>query len=226
MKADLTAALKIGGSLSRDEALASLCAEIPRLASQHRLLIIPGGGEFADLVRKHDMRFQLGGTTAHRMAILAMDQYGYLLGDLIPGARLVTGLAAARQEAARGGTPILIPSNLLLQADPLPHSWQVTSDSIAAWVAGELQVPLLILLKDVDGLYSADPKSDETSELLLQIEIEELPPHPGGLDAYLPVILAKHKLKTWVINGRRPQRLADLLHTGHTLGTCIYPKRV
>jgi acetylglutamate kinase len=36
-------------------------------------------------------------------------------------------------------------------ADPLPHSWDITSDSIAAFIAGALGAGELILLKPVDG---------------------------------------------------------------------------
>jgi len=43
--------------------------------------------------------------------------------------------------------PVLAPSRWLLTADPLPHSWDVTSDSIAAWVAAELDASRLLLIK-------------------------------------------------------------------------------
>jgi aspartokinase-like uncharacterized kinase len=40
-------------------------------------------------------------------------------------------------------------------ADVLPHNWNVTGDSIAAFVAGALDAGRLILVKPVTGL--ADP---------------------------------------------------------------------
>ena len=43
--------------------------------------------------------------------------------------------------------PVLAPSRWLRDADPLPHSWDVTSDSIAAWVAGEVGARRLVLVK-------------------------------------------------------------------------------
>jgi hypothetical protein len=42
---------------------------------------------------------------------------------------------------------VLAPSRWLAAADPLPHTWEVTSDSIAAWAAGELDAAHLILVK-------------------------------------------------------------------------------
>jgi 5-(aminomethyl)-3-furanmethanol phosphate kinase len=216
-----TGVLKIGGSLSRSPALPDLCREISRLGSTYRLLVVPGGGEFADLVRAFYARLPLSETAAHRMAILGMDQYGYLLGDLIPNAELVTDLPSALQAAAGGRPPVLLPSRLMSQADPLPHSWQVTSDSIAAWVARTLHARLLILLKDVDGLYSSHPGSSASQELLPQVDCAKLSTLPGGVDAYLGEFLSQNEIPTWVINGQHPPRLTELITTGHTVGTYI-----
>ncbi|MEW6231010.1 MAG: hypothetical protein AB1566_01700 [Chloroflexota bacterium] len=217
----MDAVLKVGGSLSRGQGLTALGREIGRLGAQHRLLVVPGGGEFADAVRDHHRRYRLSEATAHRMALLAMDQYGCLLGDLVPGSVLVEDLLSARRVAAGGQTPILLPSSLLTQADPLPHSWQVTSDSIAAWVAGQVRAPRLILLKDVDGLFSADPAQSERAQLLLQMTVDDLAGHRGGVDEYLATVLASVDLETWMINGQRLERLAELLQMGQTHGTRI-----
>ena len=108
--------VKVGGGLAReagDGALRTLCRAIGDAGARHPLLVVPGGAAFADAVREHDGRFALRAATAHRMAILAMDQFGWLLSDLIPGAVPCTDLPAARAAAARGATPILLPAALL-----------------------------------------------------------------------------------------------------------------
>lgn len=215
------AVLKIGGSLSQGPDLAALCRKIGPLGARHRLLVVPGGGAFADLVRDHDRRYHLSATTAHRMALLAMDQYGCLLGDLLPGASLVVELLSARQLLKEGRVPILLPASLLVQADPLPHSWEVTSDTIAAWIARLTGAPRLVLLKNVDGLFSADPAHGGQANLLSSLSVEALANHQGGVDEYLHNLLAGIDLETWVINGREPDRLATLLESGDTLGTRI-----
>ena len=217
----LDAVLKVGGSLSQGAGLAALCQEIGRLGARHRLLVVPGGGEFADLVRDQYRRYDLGETTAHRMALMAMGQYGCLLGDLIPGSALSTDILSAREVAGGGRVPILLPASLLIQADPLPHCWQVTSDAIAAWVAGLARAPRLILLKDVDGLFSADPKQEGLATLLSELSVEELACRRGGVDEYLAAVLGSANLETWVVNGGRPERLVELLDTERTLGTRI-----
>ncbi len=217
----LDAVLKIGGSLSRGEGLAALCREIGQLGQAYGLLVVPGGGAFADAVRQADRRYHLSDTTAHRMALLAMDQYGCLLGDLLPGGQLVTDLLSAHQVAAAGRVAILLPAALLIQADPLPHSWEVTSDAIAAWVAGLAQARRLVLLKDVDGLFSAPPAQGSGARLLPRLSVEALARHRGGVDGTLATVLASVRLDVWVINGRHPERLAELLATGKTAGTWI-----
>ena len=214
------AVLKVGGSLSQGQSLAGLCQEIGRLGARHRLLVIPGGGGFADAVRDHYRRYHLAETTAHHMALLAMDQYGWLLGDLIPDSNVVRDILSARKTAAYGRVPILLAATLLIQADPLPHSWQVSSDSIAAWIAGLVCAPRLVLLKDVDGLLS-DSGQGDSATLLSSMSVKELLDHRGGVDEYLSVVLAALELETWSINGQQPDRLAELLNAGRTLGTRI-----
>jgi aspartokinase-like uncharacterized kinase len=210
----LAAVLKIGGSLSRGSELPALCRETWRLSHDHSLLIVPGGGDFAEQVRKADRRYRLGDTTAHLMALLAMNQYGYLLSRLIPDSVVTAELENALAHAKSGRAAILLPFELVMKSDPLPHSWQVTSDSIAAWLSQWIHCPRLVLLKDVDGLMDAD-------RLIWELTPAELASHSGGVDEYISNILSQGNLETWVINGRRPERLAELLSTGHTTGTRI-----
>jgi aspartokinase-like uncharacterized kinase len=173
--------VKVGGGIG-DDALPGLCAALGELGRRHALLVVPGGACFADAVRDADRRFGLSAEAAHRMAILGMEQFGWLLSELIPA------------------TPVLLPAGLPL--DELPASWQVTSDSIAAWVADRVGAERLVLLKAVEGLY------------------------PEGVDGYLPTILERVSFETWVINGRDAARITELLDTGMTTGTRIPAARL
>jgi aspartokinase-like uncharacterized kinase len=85
--------------------------------------------------------YALGDDAAHWMAVLAMDQYAHLLAARIRGARIV------EHGEDGGGVPILAPYRWLREMDPLPHSWDVTSDSIAAWTARAVGARRLILVK-------------------------------------------------------------------------------
>jgi aspartokinase-like uncharacterized kinase len=220
--------VKVGGGLAReagDGALRALCRTIGDAGARHQLLVVPGGAAFADAVRDHDSRFGLRAATAHRMAILAMEQFGWLLADLIPRAAPCSDLAAARAAAARAGTPILLPA-ALLAGDPLPASWAVTSDSIAAWVAGAGQAARLVLVKPVEGLYRDWPGDGRPLARLSVGELAELRAagRAAGVDGHLPEALQAAGVEAWVIDGREPARLATLLEHGSTEGTLVTPQ--
>jgi 5-(aminomethyl)-3-furanmethanol phosphate kinase len=216
----LDAVLKVGGSLSRGAGLEALCKEIGRLGERYRLLIVPGGGTFADQVRAMYRLYALSETTAHKMALLAMDQYGYLLNQLITGSSLTGDLDSACRRAESGRVAILLSSELIIRANPLPHSWEVTSDSIAAWIAQQTQCRRLVLLKDVDGLLISDSALD-TPQPIAELTVNQLAGRSGGVDQYFPHVLAASSLETWVINGLKPERLSELLETSCTVGTRI-----
>jgi aspartokinase-like uncharacterized kinase len=220
--------IKVGGGLAReagDGALRTLCRVIGDAGARHPLLVVPGGAAFADAVREHDSRFALRAATAHRMAILAMEQFGWLLSDLIPGAVRCPDLADIRAAAARGGTPVLLPA-ALLAGDPLPSSWAVTSDSIAAWVAGAWQAERLVLVKPVAGLYRDWPPAGEPLARLSVGELAELRAagRAAGVDQHLPHALRTAGVDAWVIDGREPARLVTLLEQGSTEGTVVTPQ--
>ncbi len=188
------------------------------LAVEHRLLFLPGGGPFADTVRAADDRFDLSDTTAHWMAILAMDQFAYLLSDLTPNAVPVHDLSTAAAVSAGGKLAILAPSALLLQVDPLPHSWQVTSDSLAAWLAQYANAPLLVLLKSLVGVPQLDERGGSNG-LQRSTSAQQLT-HFDIVDPYFGQALSP-PTRCWLIDGRQPDRLAELLRCGTTIGTEI-----
>ena len=173
--------VKIGGGVGAD-ALPALCETVGELAERHPLLVVPGGAGFADAVREADRRFGLHAGTAHRMAILGMEQFGWMLSDLIPGAVRSTEL-----RAVPGRAVIVMPARLAL--DGLPESWDVTSDSIAAWVADRAGAERLVLVKHPGAA------------------------GPGTVDEHLPVLLARSRFETCVVG---PDRLVEVFH-GHAL---------
>jgi aspartokinase-like uncharacterized kinase len=210
--------VKVGGGLAGeagDGALRALCTRIAEAGTRHRLLVVPGGGHFADTVREHDRRFGLRPRTAHRMAILAMEQFGWALTDLIPGAARCVDPGSVRE----GAVSVLLPAALLAEVEPLPESWGVTSDSIAAWVAGTAGASRLVLVKPVAGLYRTWPPAGEPIARLTVDELAAL--RLTGVDEHLPEALRGAGVETWVIGGREPARLAELLDKGRTAGTQV-----
>jgi 5-(aminomethyl)-3-furanmethanol phosphate kinase len=140
--------IKVGGALAGiPHALDRVCAELSRASRDHRFVVVPGGGPFADAVREFERRVGVSSEAAHWMAILAMDQYAHVLAGRIAGAMLVEEPGAVTETVALGRAVVLAPSRWMRWADVLPHTWEATSDSIAAFVAGALDAARLILIK-------------------------------------------------------------------------------
>ena len=219
----MEAVLKVGGSLADDPpSLTSLCQELSALAKAHRIAIVPGGGEFADTIRKIDKTYSLSDVVAHKMAILAMDQYGFFLSDLTPKSYVSHSLKEI-SNPAKGTLPILLPSKLMFREDPLEHSWDVTSDSIAAYIAGLLDAKKLLLVTDVDGIFSEDPKKSADNKLIEELSAEELQGWNGrtSVDKTLPKILLKTNMDCYVVNGGYPERIKLILENKKTVCTHI-----
>lgn len=185
--------VKVGGSLmdaAREIMQILTAAELP-------VLIIPGGGIFATGVRD----LGIDGDAAHWMAIAAMDQYGWYLSTFGGG---VTDICALPETGAK----VLLPYQHLRTTDPFPHSWDITSDSIAAWIAGTLHCPL-VLLKSVDGVVQ---NGEVLSRMLEGMQTDVIDPQCRQ-------ILKNHGGNGIILNGRRPDRLRSYLLGGDIFGT-------
>src|SRR5688500_1357341 len=120
--------VKLGGSLLAHPAhLRTALDATARCAAIERIVVVPGGGPFADAVRGMDATLRLSADAAHWMAILAMDQYAHLVVDQMKGGLLVEDATAIGAALAASAIPVLTPSRWLQRVDPLPHSWGVTS---------------------------------------------------------------------------------------------------
>jgi 5-(aminomethyl)-3-furanmethanol phosphate kinase len=186
--------VKLGGSL-----YTHVPNLVPVLRSSVRpLLIVPGGAMFADAVRQAG----LDDETAHWKAIEAMDKFGrHVASHGLP----VTGRLTVPDQ-----TVIFLPCRTLHARDPLPHSWDVTSDTIAAWAAAELRLDLL-LLKSVDGILTRG---------VLQEHIG-IPDQTDVVDPlFIPYVLEK-RVNTFILNGTRPELLARYLRGDRVTGTRI-----
>jgi aspartokinase-like uncharacterized kinase len=175
---DVSAVVKIGGGILRaPEQLQRVLEAIADAAADNALLVVPGGGPFADTVRAVDRDVGLTDDAAHWMAVLAMDQYAHLLCARLRGGVIVTSPLEISLALAAGELPVLASSRWLRETDPLPHSWEVTSDSIAAWIAGALGARTLVLVKpagvhndgSVDGYFTRALRA-ETRHVILSAD--------------------------------------------------------
>jgi aspartokinase-like uncharacterized kinase len=206
--------VKVGGSLAEEpKRLIVLCAKLSRLAENYELVVVPGGGRFADVVRDSDEHFNLSKEISHRMAILGMDQFGLLLAQITPNSCATYSLDDTRQLSKTEAVPILLPSRLMFKEDPLQNSWDVTSDSIATYVASRLQAAKVVLVTDVDGVFTKDPKKYEDAELIERLSVEELLNLNirTSVDGFLAKLLLEASIECYVVNGKHPERIEAIL---------------
>ncbi len=137
--------VKLGGSHADVPALrAAWLAAIA--AASGPVVLVPGGGPFADAVRAQQRPLGYDDATAHDMALLAMAQYGLVLAAA-PGFLPAATLAQIARALAAGLVPVWLPAAMLARARGVAKGWAVTSDSLALWLATRLGARAVLLVK-------------------------------------------------------------------------------
>ena len=189
--------VKLGGSLIGSPELKSWLDAFAQFGDG-KVVIVPGGGLFADAVREAQAKTAIADATAHQMAVMAMDQYATLMVGL--NADLVT--ASSELEIAERGwqhrAVIWKPSAMVLADHDLPMNWDLTSDSLAAWLASKLNAQHLLMVKSMSLSgslpVSRNHQSQNHARYHLQSLIEE-----GVVDPYFGQYLAHQIFKTWLV---------------------------
>jgi aspartokinase-like uncharacterized kinase len=140
--------VKLGGSHALSPLLSGWLAAIGRAAG--RVAVVPGGGPFADAVRAAQPAMGFDDDAAHDMALMAMAQYGRALTCLAENFVYAETLAAVREAVVGGRIPVWSPWPMLRAHPDIPRSWDVTSDSLAVWLATALDADGVVLIKHCD----------------------------------------------------------------------------
>ena len=130
-----------------------------------------------------------------------MDILAKLLNDKLAFTEISYTIDEAKGIADSNKIPIMICSEILKENEPFKHSWDVTSDSIAAYIASLLDAKLLIAT-NVNGIYTKDP-SLSGAELINEIDVNK------GLDCY-------------VVNGEFPERVLSIMGNEMNDGDCSF----
>ncbi|WP_342162791.1 uridylate kinase [Methylobacterium sp. SD21] len=143
--------VKVGGSLLADGA--RLRAVLAGLAAGSRCVIVPGGGPDADAVRADQAREGFSDAQAHRLALDAMGRTAARFLAIEPRLALDT----SPWDGARDETALVWDPALLRAGHPdIPETWDVTSDSLALWLAARLGAPSCTLVKSADAPAGCD----------------------------------------------------------------------
>ncbi len=209
------AVFKIGGKILEDyknfECTISQLKKLYEDNTLQKIIIIPGGGSYANFIRSIDKNLVLGDDLAHWMAIFSMNYNGKDLNRLFPDLECVDDFKSI--QSAKRIFCIFLPYNYLRKKDELPHNWDVTSDSIAIYIANRLNLNECYLIKDIEGIYN---KNNEVIKEISTIQYRELK-KSGGLaeiglnqdklkkskpiDSYLLTLIDKYKISCILLNG-------------------------
>lgn len=157
-----TCVVKLGGSLSFSTALPLWLKALSNTQKTQRLIIVPGGGPYADKVRETQTQMDFSDSAAHHMALLAMAQWGLVLHDKLADAQL---FYLDKPLAAIPGLNIWIPDRTVLDYPELTHSWRITSDSLSCWLAHQLAADELHIIKSAP-IHSSDTQQLIEAEIL------------------------------------------------------------
>ncbi|WP_369682271.1 delta 1-pyrroline-5-carboxylate synthetase [Methanobrevibacter gottschalkii] len=197
--------VKIGGSLFPNYAI-----DLAKKLENTNSLIVLGGGEFANLIRKYDSEINFSQETNHWTAIDCMDIIAKLVNDKVESTKLAYSIDDAIAISDEGFTPIFVVSKFLREDDPFECSWDVTSDSIAAYISHLLNANLLIVT-NVNGIYTQEPK-EPGSTFISKIDAKTMLNFPeSSIDVMLPTLLLKFGTNCYVVNGKYPERVLSLI---------------
>ena len=145
--------VKLGGSLAETGRLKSVLSLVCQ--AKRPVIIVPGGGPYADAVRAAQRELGFSDEAAHDMAILAMNQMGLAMVSLEPRLVAAETLAAMRQAAREGRIAVWLPAKLCARDRDIPRDWSITSDGLAARLAERLGGSLVVLVKSCTVAESA-----------------------------------------------------------------------
>ncbi|MDY8107869.1 amino acid kinase [Fulvimarina sp. 2208YS6-2-32] len=140
--------VKLGGSTVRSPSLRSWIAAI-ELAVEP-VVVVPGGGPFADTIRRHQAQLGYDDATAHEMSVLAMEQFGCVLLNLSRRFVAADSEETIATALETGRVPVWLPRKMVMSAHEIPQDWTVTSDSLSAWLQTRLDARNLCLVKLID----------------------------------------------------------------------------
>lgn len=186
------AVVKLGGSFAGSPRLDRWLEAIASAAGE--VVVVPGGGPFADSVREAQVSMRFSDRAAHAMALLAMEQFAYVLADRRSDFKLAGDMPEMRKHLAEGAVPVWRPLPMALAAPDVPASWNVTSDSLAAWLAGRIGAGRLVLVKHVEP-----PRDRDVKELVAD----------GVVDPEFPAMLRRAQVEAWIAGPDSYSALAD-----------------
>jgi len=241
-----TALVKIGGAILENKgAITSTISQLTELLNKMKvfrnIIIVPGGGSYANLIRYIDKRLNISDDLAHWEAILCMDKNAEALHQQFPSTLLCEEFSELSEKikgiAKDSQVVIFKPFNYLYETDRLPHSWKVTSDSIALHIAFELALEKCFLIKNIDGIIDREGKvikqltvknfkSLKDSKNLADIGKNgyKQKQQSTPIDSYCLKLIERYKIPIVILNGTSSHpRITQFFNMSENQSTTLYP---
>ena len=197
--------VKLGGSFAFSPHLRDWLAGLATCAGH--VVVVPGGGPFADAVRDAQPRMGFDHRAAHHMALLAMSQYGCALASLADGYAVVASSFAIERAVLARQVPVWSPVPMALRSGELPVSWEATADSVAAWLARRIRARRLLLVKQAAPVVDPVPVDDLVAG--------------GVVDPMLPRIIGDAQIETDIAGAADHALAAAAIRNGTAAGVRI-----
>jgi aspartokinase-like uncharacterized kinase len=235
-----TSLFKIGGKILEDlKALKSTMSQLTQLLEKgilQRIIIIPGGGTFANFIRKIYSELKFNDELAHWMSIISMNYNGIELSKKYPNLKVIENFRELKKKEE--GFYIFLPYQFLKENDVLPHNWEVTSDSIALFLAGKLGLSECFLIKDVEGIMDKEKsviREISTTEFrklkksgkLLGVKTigDKLKDQSRPIDSYLLSLIERLKISCVILSGSsNSQRIIDFFDKSKSVQEKIFSR--
>jgi aspartokinase-like uncharacterized kinase len=193
--------IKVGGSLLTLKALTRELDEFLDQVGTHQVVLLTGGGLAVKALRQMKGKARLSDELAHWQCIRLMSDLTRSLSEQLPNSVAVKSWDEVETAWKSDRYPCFMVESYLRsdeeKKDHLPHSWDVSSDSIAAHLAARHKADL-ILLKACEL-----PTRQVKAETLVK---------KGIVDAWFPQ--AVKKVRRWAVRnlpgGTAPEIALDL----------------
>ena len=202
--------VKLGGSLMHSRELSSWLGVLASFGGG-RIVIVPGGGAFADQVRQAQHAWGFDDRIAHHMAILAMEQYGLMMTGIRADLRVAASLLQVDMALREAAVPVWLPAAMTVDNPELPETWDLSSDSLAAWLAEKCGAEKLILVKSTEVAGPTVPAASLSAG--------------GVVDPLFPLMIASARYETRLMGKDQHGMMERMLVTGMPAGTVVTAER-
>ena len=139
--------IKIGGSWIDKAELNELIISLSKYSKFENIILVVGGGCFADAVRLVYASKQMSEKTGHFIALKATEMFAHILKEINKSISLVNDIESLKIIDKK--LKVWMPSIVLKDESSFLSSWESTSDSVAAWLHTKVKSKGLVFIKSV-----------------------------------------------------------------------------